>query len=175
MSTDSKLDPQRPTSSPAAQDITRAEHRLVYTPKDWDAEAYRNYGEGRNPAPCPVCRRTGFYGPRVVAPDYRYRQCRFCGFTQEAGGAPTEFRPIVHDCKDWPVVAKAPYTWWVSLNETTFHCPFCQAHAEIEQVAVAPPVRDSAHPWWKVPQHRTRFYYARFWDNWDYTKGRAFL
>lgn len=146
-----------------------------YTRADWDAETYAMYGEGRDPAPCPACSRTGFYGPRFEDPDRRYRQCRFCGFTQEVDRPPEQYRPAVHGCAKWPQVARAPYLWWAAPGVASFRCPFCLERAVVSRHLVPRPPDDPDHPWWKVPQRRKRSYYLRFWENWEFTRGRAFL
>ncbi len=148
---------------------------LAYTQADWDDECFANFGEGRDPAPCPACGRTGFYGPRIEDPDRRYRACRFCGFTQDVDGAAQRYRPTAHDCAPWPTCAKAPYLWWVAPGVASYTCPFCRERAVVSKCLVSAPVDDSNHPWWKVPQRRNRAYYVRFWENWDPTKGRVYL
>jgi hypothetical protein len=45
----------------------------------------------------------------------------------------------------------------------------------VSRSLVKRPVDDAEHPWWKVPQGRKRSYYIRFWDNWEFTKGRSFM
>jgi hypothetical protein len=175
MPTDRLTAPKIRHSGVRAADLTRVARKFVYTAHDWDAEAYRVYGEGRNPSPCPVCRRTGFYGPRIAGEDRHYRQCRFCGFTQFADEPPVDCRPLGHDCEPWPEVARAPYIWWAPVAEEEFVCAFCGDVLPAVSLVVEAPVSDAAHPWWKVPQHRTRFYYDRFWNNWEFSSGRAFL
>ena len=133
------------------------------------------FGEGRDPGPCPECRRTGFYGPRIDPTERHYRQCRFCGFTQMVAEVPTRYRPTVHSCSKWPECARAPYIWWVPPEVESYLCPFCSKRVAVAEAAIAPPADDAAHPWWKVPQDRSRAYYQRFWENWDVTKGRVHL
>ncbi len=148
---------------------------FTYSRQDWDLETYEVFGEGRDPSPCPLCERIGFYGPRIEEPERRYRQCRFCGFTQDVGKLPEQYRPAVHDCEGWPQSARAPYIWWTAPDISTFRCPFCNNRAVVSRSLVARPVDQREHPWWKVPQGRKRSYYVRFWDNCDFTKGRSFL
>ncbi len=146
-----------------------------YTIQVWDAECYAVFGEGRDPVPCPACGRTGFYGPRIAEPAERYRACRFCGFTQHVGGRPERYQPTVHGCDGWPECARAPYIWWVPPNRTAYTCSHCAKRVAVADHVVAAPAADSRHPWWKVPQHRTRAYYRRFWENWPVSKGRIYL
>ncbi len=141
----------------------------------WEEECFRAFGEGRPPAPCPACDRTGFYGPRFLDPDRRYRQCRFCGFTQDVDTAPTRYLPTVHQCDAWPECARAPYIWWVAPDTEAYRCAFCQGQVDVAISQVTPPFDDADHPWWRVPQDRKRFYYLRFWENWEVTKGRVHL
>lgn len=159
---------RRPSIPPAPADES-------YTREKWDDECYAVFGEGRDPAPCPRCGRTGFYGPRIEDPDHRFRQCRFCGFTQKIGEAGDTYRPSIHGCDPWPQAARAPYIWWVAPNVASYACPFCRARAIVSKTLTTRPVDDPTHPWWRVPQRRDRFYYLRFWENWTVTKGRAFL
>ena len=153
---------------PAADDIP-------YTPEDWEEECFAVFAEGRDPGACPSCGRTGFYGPRVGSDGRRSRACRFCGFFQDVAGPPTRAHPSVHGCADWPTVARAKYIWWLAPGEDGYTCPFCDSRVSLQDSAATPPIDDDAHPWWKVPQSRTRFYYSRFWENWPFTKGRVFL
>jgi len=146
-----------------------------YAVDHWDAEAFAAFGEGRNPSPCPECGRTGFYGPRLDVAERRYRQCRFCGFTQGVGEAPVRYRAVVHECAVCPSCARAPYLWWVSPGVSAWTCPFCDEWVDPGAAEVLRPVEDEKHPWWRVPQHRSRFYYSRFWSNWPVTHGRVFL
>ncbi len=75
----------------------------------------------------------------------------------------------------WPETARAPYIWWMAPDEDHFKCPFCSEMAHLEDCGITAPIDDRDHPWWRVPQSRTRFYYTRFWENWPFTKGRTFL
>ena len=158
----------RPSIPPASPDSQ-------YTREAWDDECYAVFGEGRDPAPCPRCGHTGFYGPRIEEPERRFRQCRFCGFTQEVGKPSESYRPSVHGCDDWPEAGRAPYIWWVPLGVASYTCPFCRGLVTVSKTLTTAPIDDSNHPWRKVPQHRDRLYYLRFWENWPVTKGRAFL
>jgi hypothetical protein len=148
---------------------------LTYSAAQWEEECLASFGEGRDPAPCPDCGRTGFYGPRIDATERHYRQCRFCGFSQMVGEAPVRHRPTVHGCQEWPDCARAPYVWWVSQEVESYLCPFCGKRVRVDQATVPRPVDDPSHAWWKVPQHRKRSYYLRFWENWDVTRGRVHL
>jgi hypothetical protein len=142
----------------------------------WDEDAFAAFAEGRDPTPCPACGRVGFYGPRVAGPTgVRLRACRFCGFYQVAGGPPARAHPTAHGCPDWPEIARARYVWWAAPDETSYLCPFCQETVQVGDHATGVPSEDPNHPWWRVPQGKTRFYYARFWENWPFTRGRVFL
>ncbi|HEX9632774.1 MAG TPA: hypothetical protein VGA02_09940 [Gemmatimonadales bacterium] len=145
-----------------------------YTASAWDEDAFAAYAEGRDPRPCPVCGRVGFFGPRVVGV-MKVRACRFCGLYQEAEGPPLRATPTVHACAEWPEIARAPYIWWVPPGDASYTCSFCRTVVKAADCLVTPPSEDSKHPWWRVPQGRNRFYYARFWENWPFTKGRVFL
>jgi len=158
-----------PTPAPPATPDVR------YDPAAWDEECFAVFAEGRDPGACPQCGRTGFYGPRVGGRGRRYRACRFCGFHQDVGGLPDLARPTSHRCGVWPQVARAPYVWWLPPDEDEYLCPFCEERVRLEDARVRAPIDDPEHPWWKVPQERTRFYYARFWENWAFTKGRVFI
>ena len=147
----------------------------TYSLEQWDEDCFVAFGEGRDPSPCPDCGRTGFYGPRIDSADRRYRQCRFCGFTQIVDEEATRYEPIVHGCGAWPECARAPYIWWVPSNVAEVNCPYCHARISVDTVRVVAPVRDRTHPWWRVPQGRSRPYYLRFWENWAVTKGRVHL
>ncbi len=162
-----------PIGDPPAEPATVA--APSYPLEQWDEDCFAAFGEGRDPSPCPDCGRTGFYGPRIDATDRRYRQCRFCGFTQMVDEDATRYQPTVHTCEAWPECARAPYIWWVPSDVTSFLCPFCHARLPVETVRVVGPVQDRKHPWWRVPQGRSRPYYMRFWENWAVTKGRVHL
>lgn len=146
-----------------------------YTADQWEEDAFAVFAEGRDPPACPACSQTGFYGPRVTPDGERYRGCRFCGFYQEIGGPAGRAQACVHGCGPWPEIARAPYIWWAPPGTDTFVCPFCDATVATSSALTEPPSDNPDHPWWRVPQQRTRFYYARFWENWPYTKGRTFL
>ncbi len=148
---------------------------VAYTMDDWDNECFEAFGEGRDPQPCPDCKRTGFYGPRIDPTERRYRQCRFCGFTQMVGGSPIQHVSTVHGCTAWVEAAKAPYIWWVAPDVESYLCPFCGKRTSVAEATVLRPVDDAEHPWWRVPQGRSRYYYIRFWENWEVTKGRVHL
>jgi hypothetical protein len=152
-----------------------ADEGVEYTVAAWDEECFALFAEGRDPSLCPACGRTGFYGPRVGPDGERYRSCRFCGFYQRVDERPRRAVPSAHGCAWWPEIARAPYLWWVLPEDPEYRCPFCQAKVKPADHAATAPSDDPAHPWWKVPQGRNRFYYMRFWENWPYTRGRAFL
>lgn len=160
--------PDRPLAVPPAL------ARLSYPSAVWDEEAFAAFAEGRDPQACPACGRVGFFGPRVIG-IVKHRACRFCGFYQEADGEAGRATPTVHGCADWPTIARAPYLWWVPPGERSYTCAFCGGTVIVEEHGVTPPSENPEHPWWRVPQGRNRFYYARFWDNWPFTKGRVFL
>jgi hypothetical protein len=163
-----------PTAVDACQPLP-ADPAVAYTPRAWEEEAFSLFAEGRDPQPCPKCGWTGFYGPRVGHDGVRYRACRFCGLYQEVNAAPAVADPAVHACSMWPEIARAPYVWWVPPGQESFHCPFCDTDAVLAESRIPIPAADANHPWWRVPQKRTRFYYSRFWENWPFTKGRVFL
>lgn len=149
---------------------------LSYPLSVWDEEAFAAFAEGRDPVACPACKRVGFFGPRVVgAGAIRFRCCRFCGFYQAVDEAPTKARPTAHDCEQWPEIARARYIWWAPPGQESYRCPFCGQTVAVPDHLVTAPIDDRQHPWWRVPQGKTRFYYARFWENWPFTKGRVFL
>jgi hypothetical protein len=149
--------------------------RLAYTRRDWEEDLMANFGEGRDPIPCPDCSRTGFYGPRIDAVERHYRQCRFCGFTQMVGQAWERHLPTAHDCDSWPECARAPYVWWVGPEVESYLCPYCGKRVTVSGSLVFRPAEDLSHPWWKVPQNRSKEYYSRFWENWEVSFGRVFL
>jgi hypothetical protein len=155
--------------------VKTADSTARYARQDWDDECFAVFGEGRDPRPCPVCAHTGFYGPRITAPDRHYRQCRFCGFTQDVGGEPETYVPTAHACLKWPTCARAPYLWWVPAGTDSYRCTFCGEQVAVADARVVRPVDDPDHPWWRVPQGRNRFYYQRFWENWPVTQGRTFV
>ncbi|HET7038318.1 MAG TPA: hypothetical protein VFH97_00430 [Gemmatimonadales bacterium] len=155
--------------------VLPAQEGVPYTQAAWDDEAFMLFAEGRDPTACPSCGRIGFYGPRVGGDGTRLRACRFCGFLQVVNQPPNRAVPAAHHCPTWPEVAKAPYVWWLAPGVTSYHCPFCDEQVTLEESRVTAPSDEPSHPWWKVPQGRSRFYYARFWENWPYTKGRVFL
>ncbi len=148
---------------------------LSYSSRDWDDECVALFAEGREPPACPACARTGFYGPRVAGKSTRYRECRFCGLHQVVDGPVRQAVPAVHPCATWPEIARAPYVWWLPPDVTGLECPFCGEQVSADQHQVRSPALDDSHPWNRVPQGRDRFYYARFWENWAYTKGRVVL
>lgn len=152
-----------------------ADPEIPYTAAEWEEEAFALFAEGRDPQPCPQCGWTGFYGPRVSGDGTKHRACRFCGFHQSVNGPPTVAEPTAHACEPWPKIAHAPYIWWVPNGDERYRCAFCKSEVKVTEVRIPIPAADPTHPWWKVPQKRTRFYYSRFWENWPFTKGRIFL
>ena len=155
---------------------------LTYSEQDWDEDSYSLFGERTDPKPCPSCGRTGFFGPRAADFGVKFRCCRFCGFHQSVGEEPVQLLPVVHECDDWPICAKAPYVWWVKPDVQRFACPFCERDADVRGknvfqrgILVDGPLAESDHPWRKVPQGRPYGYYQRFWENWEFTKGRVVL
>ncbi len=153
-----------------------------YTEEQWEEDSYMLFGERAEPRPCPKCGHTGFYGPRAADPALKFHCCRFCGFYQEVGGEQAQFLPVVHGCDAWPVCAKAPYVWWLPPDAERFLCPFCGHSAVVRSlnvfkagIMVDRPSDLADHPWRKVPQSRDYAYYLRFWENWDFTKGRVVL
>ena len=155
---------------------------IHYSEQEWDEDSYSLFGERTDPKPCPSCGRTGFFGPRAADPGVKFRCCRFCGFYQVVGEEPVQLLPVVHKCDDWPECAKAPYVWWVHPNDQSFRCPFCGRESDITSrnvfkpgVLVDGPSETFDHPWKKVPQNRPYGYYQRFWENWEFTRGRVVL
>jgi len=166
----------------ASNTALTGDRALTFSRKDWEEESYELFVERGDPRPCPKCGRTGFYGPRASDPGLKYRQCRFCGFWQAAGGPPLQFRPTVHGCEEWPECARSPYIWWVHPNDRRYTCPYCSQQVTVEShntymkgVLVLAPFYNLDHPWRKVPQNRPYSYYQRFWENWPCTKGRVIL
>ncbi len=155
---------------------------LHYTEQQWEEDSYRLFVERVDPLPCPKCNKTGFFGPRAADPGVKFRCCRFCGFHQVVGAEPAQMVPVVHSCDDWPECARAPYVWWVQVGESRFTCPFCEVESDVRArnvftpgVSVNSPFEVQEHPWSKVPQNRPYDYYQRFWENWEFTKGRIVL
>jgi hypothetical protein len=136
---------------------------MTYTVADWDQAYLAVFGSREPPPHCPGCGRIGFYGPRKADDDRRYTLCKFCGFYQEPGADSIQCRATVHDCTSWPVVAGAPYVWWVQPNETEYHCPNCGSLVDVGAATVARPADDTTHPWWHVPQNLTFDQAAAFW------------
>lgn len=163
-------------------DIHTLQAATQYTEEQWDEDSYQLFVERSDPKPCPRCGQTGFYGPRAADPGLKFHCCRFCGFHQEVGGEPAQFMPVIHGCDDWPVCARAQYVWWLSPNAERFPCPFCGRDADVRGrnvftrgILVDSPSDLADHAWRKVPQDRDYAYYLRFWENWDFTKGRVVL
>ena len=155
---------------------------LEYSDADWEQEVHALVGERADPAPCPRCGRTGFYGPRGADPGTKYRACRFCGFWQAVGQEPVRFRPMVHACAGWPECAAAPYVWWIHPDEKGYTCPYCHQRiwvegdrGLIEGTLVTAPSDDPSHPWRLLPQNRPYAHYVTFWENWPCTRGRVVL
>jgi hypothetical protein len=146
-----------------------------YMESDWDAESYQIFAEGAAPGACPECGRTGFYGPRFVEPNNKYRACRFCGFWQRTGGVSQRYLPTAHSCSQWPEVSKARYIWWVAPETDSYQCPFCHDTVAVAVSLVPVPAEDQDHPWWKVPQNRPQSFYHRLWKNWECSAGRTIL
>jgi hypothetical protein len=165
-----------------AADTCSTENALEYTEEQWEEDSYLLFVERSDPQPCPKCGQTGFYGPRAADPGVKFRCCRYCGFSQEVGEEPAQFLPVVHSCEEWPTIAKAPYVWWVHPAMERFLCPFCGRDSDVRGrnvfkpgVLGKSPLEVPDHPWGKVPQNRTYSYYLRFWENWEFTKGRVVL
>lgn len=134
----------------------------AYTESDWDAENDALLG-GAEPAECPGCRRTGFYGPRRASPERKYGACTFCGFVQDVGEPAVRYRATVHRCEGWPRVAGAPYIHWVPPEEVSCPCPCCGQPVRAAEAEIPPPADDPDHPWWKVPQKMTQVDSLLFW------------
>ncbi len=151
---------------------------LTYRDEDWEEDSYALAAACLDPSPCPLCNRTGFFGPRARDGGVKFRACRFCGFTQMVGEVPTLHRPVIHGCEDWPECARAPYIWWIDPDRDRYRCFYCQEIVFVTDETVeriVPPSNDASHPWWRVPQHKSFSYYQKFWSNWPTTKGRVVL
>lgn len=148
---------------------------LRYSTRDWEEDLMASYGLGSDPSPCPHCGRTGFYGPRIDPTERHYRQCRFCGLTQMVEEEWERHLPTAHDCESWPECARAPYVWWIGPEVESYLCPYCGKRVTVAEARVSRPSDDTSHPWWKVPQNRSKAYYSRFWENWEVSFGRVFL
>lgn len=136
-----------------------------YTQPAWQAETDALYQKGGAPRACPHCGRTGFYGPRQNEERTRhYRFCKFCGFGQDVGGVPTQYRATVHGCAAWRQVAGAPYIWWVGPEEESYPCAYCGKTVTVAQTLVTAPHQDPAHPWWQVPQGLSHAESTAFWE-----------
>ncbi len=135
----------------------------------------RCFRRGSRPRVLPGLRQDRLLRPRIEEPERRYRQCRFCGFTQEVDSPPQRYRPTVHRCAQWPGCARAPYIWWVAPKVATYRCPFCSERVIVSKALVKRPADDPRHGWQHVPQRKSRFYYAEFWSKWEYSKGRVEL
>jgi hypothetical protein len=136
---------------------------MTYTISDWDQEYLAIFGSRRPPPQCPGCGRQGFYGPRKAGDDRRYTLCKFCGRYQEPEADATQCHPTIHACTSWPVVAGAPYIWWVQPGETEYRCPYCGTPVRVAAATVKKPAEDTSHPWWQVPQDLTFDQAAGFW------------
>lgn len=137
--------------------------------RDWVAR-----DRGDVPRPCPKCRTIGFFGPRI-RPFCQYRACRFCGFWQDVDQDPEYRLPTVHGCLNWPVIAGAPYIWWVPVHADTYACPFCPEDVERSAAKAANPFFVRSHPWGKLPQNRMGRWYRAYWAQWRLSRGRTFL
>ena len=162
--------PNRPNALPAK----------AYTDEQWDEESYALLAERADPAHCPACGLTGFYGPRARDDAPKFHECRFCGFYQEVGQQSTRRRPVSHDCDQWPEIAGAPYVWWIAPDERWFHCNFCDRRAAVETSnvfmkgsGITAPSDNPNHPWWHVPQDQSYSFYYSYWEQWPSTKGRV--
>jgi hypothetical protein len=145
-----------------------------YSHGEWKWER-RVLEAGAEPPPCPKCGRTGFYGPRTRRWNRFYRACRFCGFWQDLDDKAKYCRPVVHGCHRWPVVAGAPYVWWVLPGQRTFTCAYCMAEVSVDRAEVKNPFLSRNHPWWKVPQNKSHERYVKFWSQWAISRGRPYL
>ena len=152
--------------------------KLKYTIEQWDDDSYALMAEGADPVHCPSCGFTGFYEPRALD-NKKFRECRFCGFYQEADEPVGRRRPVVHDCEEWPEAGGAAYIWWIPADERFYECNFCGQRAVVEKtnafqrsVEITPPADDPTHPWWQVPQDKSYSYYREYWEEWPCTKGR---
>jgi hypothetical protein len=121
--------------------------------QEWDAENGA-LPKGEPPAPCPVCRRRGFYAPRA-AQARRYFACKFCGYWQDVGKPPHEI--IRYECNgtdhavaDW----KQPTGSW--------SCPMCARQFSPKE-AVPWPNEVPNHPWHSAPTEGEQSDFVEFW------------
>ncbi len=137
----------------------------TYTKKRWLAE-YAALDAGADPASCPSCDRTGFYGPRGERPagtDAR-RACKFCGRWQRIGEDSFFAVPTVHSCRNGPTILGAPQIWWELPDKELFDCPTCKAKGlTIEHWRTEAPRDDPDHPWWRVPHGLSQEAYKQWW------------
>lgn len=162
-------------TAPARRPSVPVAHVSRYTKADWEAESFALFAEGADPAACPECGKTGFFGPRVVNEVIKCRACRFCGFWQQIDHAPLHQLPTVHGCSQWPEVSKALYVWWVLPDVESYTCPFCSGTVKVPLSLVGMPVDELEHPWRRIPQRRSQSFYQRLWGNWPVTAGRVVL
>ena len=133
-----------------------------YTETEWQGEFRAVFAQRVSLPPCPRCNRSGFFGPRK-AKDRLYRLCKFCGSYQAVGGQAAQCVATAHNCPQWPIVAGAPYIWWVQPNEAQYRCPSCGDTVEVAAVTIKRPVDDRSHPWWQVPQGMSFDEASKFW------------
>ena len=146
----------------------------TYTERKWRLDWKIRDESTKAPPPCPKCQRIGFFGPRI-RPFQTYRACRFCGFWQDVGHEP-EFRvPAYHDCINWPIVAGAPYMWWIQPTQESFVCPYCTEDVSYDAARARNPSLHPKHPWWRVPQNWDASGYRDYWSKWYIGRGRAYL
>ncbi len=124
---------------------------------EWDQEdtALKN---GADPAPCPQCRRRGFYAPRWATPSRKYFACKFCGYWQDVGKPPHEI--IRYECRnnDGHCVAD-----WKEPQES-WRCPECGKTFD-PQEAVEWPADDPDHCWHSAPEQGTQDDYKTYWQS----------
>ncbi len=146
---------------------------LTYNEADWESEK-RQLDAGVDPGACPICERTGFYGPRDDGAGRRFRQCVYCGLLQNVGEAPMQLRACVHDCGAVATVAGAPMITWVEPDKNFYTCDGCGREVDVDVNLATGPLDDSEHPWRRVPQGLSQREYVRFWLT-SGAPGRTFL
>lgn len=135
---------------------------LRYSEADWQSER-QQLDAGSDPGVCPICERTGFYGPRDDGAGRRYRKCVYCGLLQNVGEAPVQLRACVHDCGAVPTVAGTPMITWVEPDKNFYTCDGCGREVDVDVNLATGPADDPGHPWRSVPQGLSQREYVRFW------------
>lgn len=136
--------------------------KLTYSEDDWQSET-QQLDAGADPGACPICGRTGFYGPRDDGTGRRFRQCTYCGLRQNVGEAPSQLRACLHDCGSVPTVAGTPMITWVEAEKNFYTCVGCGREVDVDVNLATSPADDPDHPWRLVPQGLSQRAYLRFW------------